>query len=462
MKKNKFLFMGVSIVLIFLILASFIVLKNNQPIIYNQNLNYNETIQYINNPDQGFYKTACIKIMPNSVEDKSYIIQDEFQLYHLRMDLSAFSSKSNLDNDIPLTPTSLQNLENLIVKFFEAEKNIIIRFSYDPNFDGLENKEPSKEIILQHISQICSVLNKYPLTITAIEAGMIGPWGEMHSSSMATPEIITEIIQAFLNHTNEIPILVRTPKMIYDYLGITLEDLPNYSINNNSIAKRIGLFNDGYLGSETDLGTYSNRELEIDWLSKNILNLPFGGEVTRPKSNLHDIDNCIPEMFKMNLSYLNYEWNDEITQDKWQNQKYTNNSGNDTLYFNKTAYHYINNHLGYRFVLTNSLFKYYKLSKKLEINLSIKNVGFGQLNRTKNMQILLVQNNNILHSYDIGNFYGQSSITSKIDISKLKGDFDVYLSINSKINDISHYHIQFSNDLWNSEFKSNLIGELHI
>ena len=78
------------------------------------------------------------------------------------------------------------------------------------------------------------------------------------------------------------------------------------------------------------------------------------------------------------------------------------------------------------------------------------------------MQILLVQNNNIVHSYDIGTFYGQSSITSKIDISKLKGDFDVYLSINSKTNNISHYHIQFSNDLWNSEFKSNIIGKLHI
>lgn len=91
-----------------------------------------------------------------------------------------------------------------------------------------------------------------------------------------------------------------------------MADTSSYVIKDDSISYRLGLFNDGYLGSDSDLGTYTNRELETKWLANQTNHLPYGGEVVIPNSALHDIDKCLPEMKLMHLSYLNQAWNDEV------------------------------------------------------------------------------------------------------------------------------------------------------
>lgn len=81
---------------------------------YKQDLDYTECIENYLNPDQGFYRTACISVTPTIVEDKSYIIKDDFQIYHLCMDISAFSSVVNNNQDLPLTDSAISQIENLI------------------------------------------------------------------------------------------------------------------------------------------------------------------------------------------------------------------------------------------------------------------------------------------------------------------------------------------------------------
>jgi len=198
--------------------------------------------------------------------------------------------------------------------------------------------------MLEHIRQLSEVYEKYPDVITAIEVGMVGPWGEMHTSEKANAETINALTDAFLENTTQIPVLVRTPKMIYNYLGITLEETAAYQIKPADKAYRLGLFNDGYLGSNSDLGTYTDRNKEVNWLSLQTDHLPFGGEVVVPDSSLHDIENCLPEMFLMNLSYLNEEWNDAVIK-KWKETTYSEAAGEDSLYYGKTAFNYIVNHL---------------------------------------------------------------------------------------------------------------------
>lgn len=212
-----------------------------------------------------------------------------------------------------------------------------MRFAYDPFYGGEKNKEPELQTMLNHIKQVCPVLNRFQTAITAIEAGMIGPWGEMHSSSIADAAHITPVLETFLSNTEDIPVLARTPKMIYDYLGITVNQIENYAVSSTDKAYRLGIYNDGYLGSQTDVGTYTNREKEVEFLSKQTAHLPYGGEVVVPDSSLHDIDKCLPEMFKMHLSYLNIEWNNKVIE-KWKNTNYTSACGNENLYFGKTAF----------------------------------------------------------------------------------------------------------------------------
>lgn len=421
---------------------------------HTQTLNYQESTERINNPDQGFYRPIYVRVKEDGVSYNKNIVNSSTQLYHLRIDISAFSQANNETADKALTESALSGLDELLSYLYDNNKSAIARFVYDPGLNGASNKEPALDMILQHITQLSAILDKYHDTLTAIEVGLIGPWGEMHTSTMANKEVINALIDAYLNHTTEIPILVRTPKMIYNYLGITIDDIETYRIESTAKAYRLGLFNDGYLGSANDLGTYTNREKEVPWLALQNGHLPYGGEVVIPDSTLHNIENCLDEMFQLHLSYLNIEWNNSVI-DKWKNSSYTDAAGNDSLYYGTTAFQYIENHMGYRFVLKNSTLEYDEAVSQFGIDLSLKNVGFGNLNRPMNLTLLLQSETGEITSVDAGCFDGQENITFQTNLNLKEGKYNVYLKLD-KGND--KYAVRFANDLWNEELQANQIG----
>ena len=208
-----------------------------------------------------------LKINENGAMYNKGAINSQTQLYHLRCDISAFSAEVNNVADKPLTDDALEGLDALLFYLKENDKNAIVRFAYDPGYNGSADKEPALEVMLGHVESVCSVLNRYVNTVTAIETGLIGPWGEMHTSAAANSEHITPLINTFLTVASEISVLVRTPEMIYNYLNISDDKVEEISISPDEKAYRLGLYNDGYLGSENDLGTYRNRERDINFLS---------------------------------------------------------------------------------------------------------------------------------------------------------------------------------------------------
>lgn len=421
---------------------------------YPQDLNYQEITERINNPDQGFYRPIYVRVTEDGVSYNKNIVNDTTQLYHLRVDISAFSQANNETADKALTEDALSGIDELLSYLQEKNKSAIARFVYDPGLNGASNKEPALDMILQHISQLSAILDQYHDTLTAIEVGLVGPWGEMHTSTMANKDVINALIDAYLNNTTEIPILVRTPRMMYNYLGITMDDIDTYRIESTEKAYRLGLYNDGYLGSSTDLGTYSNREKEVPWLALQNGHLPYGGEVVIPDSELHNIENCLDEMFQLHLSYLNIEWNYNVI-DKWKNSTYTEAAGADSLYYGETAFQYIENHMGYRFVLENSIFEYDTAVSQFSIDLSLRNVGFGNLNRPMNMTLLLESETGEITSIDAGQFVGQEKITFQTDLNLTEENYNVYLKLD-KGND--KYALRFANNLWNEELQANHIG----
>lgn len=431
---------------------------------YVQNINTEESLQRISNPDQGFYHPIYVTAKENGVNYAKWIVNDSTQLYHLRIDISAFSKAVNGDVDKLLTNEVLSGIEEILGYLKQQNKSAIIRFAYDPGFSGKANKEAGLDIIIEHIGQVCPILNKFETTITAVEVGLIGPWGEMHTSTIANKEHINPIIDKFLDKTNNLPILVRTPNMIYNYLGITLNDIGKYKIDNTSKAYWLGLYNDGYLGSSSDLGTYTEREKEIKFLSQQTSHLPFGGEVVVPDSPLHDIENCLPEMSQIHLNYLNVEWNDSVIN-KWKNSTYTQSCGKDENYYGQSAFTYIENHMGYRFVLTKSVFEFSDRFDKLNIKLSLNNVGFGNLNKSKFAKILFVdENSEIKYSKQIKKFDGGENIDCSLDINFDDGKYQVYLALyGEEVDGTSSYCLQFANrDIWDNGLKANKIGEIDI
>lgn len=413
-----------------------------------------ETLNVIDNPDQGFYRPSFVALSADGAK-ASKPIYDDFTLYHLRVDISAFSAAAG-GSDGPITQAALDGLEDVIEFYEERGRSVILRLAYDKNYGGKKDQEPSVELMTEHISAVSAVLNRHTDALTAVEVGMVGPWGEMHSSKLATPEVITALADAYLTALDERPVLVRTPKMIYDYLGITVNDLDGY-VEPDGRSKRLGLFNDGYLGSANDLGTYTDRAKETEFLAKRG-GLPYGGEVVVPGSEFHDIDKCTPEMFLMGLSYLNYEWNNDVVQKKWKNSKYTKKCGGDSLYYGQSAFTYIRNRLGYRFVLEGA-----ELEEKdggLNVSAKIKNVGFGELTRVKTADLLLVgADSGVAASLSLGEWTG-GDIDKELDASGLaSGEYKAYIKVHSG----GKYPIRFANeDIYDETLAANLIGTVEI
>ena len=427
---------------------------------YVQDLNYEESTEQISNPDQGFYRPLYVKINENGATYNKAVINASTQLYHLRCDISEFSAAVNNQSDKPITHEALDGLDALLLYLKENDKNAVVRFAYDPGYNGSANKEPALEVILNHVKRICPILNRYVNTVTAIETGLIGPWGEMHTSASANPTNITAIVDAFLTNASEIPVLVRTPKMIYDYIGVTSDSIEEISISPDEKAYRLGLYNDGYLGSDSDLGTYQNRERDINFLSIQNSHLPFGGVVTVPDSQLHNIETCLPEMNKIHLSYLNIEWDNRVIE-KWKNSLYTQDCGADKQYYGKTAFDYIQSRLGYRFVLKNSVFTYSDSTDKLNVRLTLQNVGFGNLYKKKRAKLIFTDSaGEVALISDIGELVVDDELSFDVAHKLESGKYDVYLRIyGEELEGTPLYCLKFANGgLWNDELKANKIG----
>ncbi len=413
---------------------------------YDQTLIYKEAPLTEYKPNCGFYEPIFLRGSVDGMKEIPSWGLKYNNLLHLRIDISCFSKAYNQQQDMALTDAFLNALDHELQKMESASVMAIIRFAYDPYFNGKKDMEPSIEMMEKHITQFSSVINRYQDAICAVECGLVGPWGEMHSSKIANKETYHVLIKTYLDQISNLPILVRRPQFIFDYLNInTQQELPIITDEKN---QRLGVYNDGYLGSGNDLGTYFDREKETKWLFIQNERLPYGGEVTIPSSNLHDIDVCLPEMNLLHLSYLNKSWNDQVIK-KWKEQIY---QGNDA-YNNSTAYDYIQAHMGYLLVMKDLKYSLHKNTFSFQLNL--ENKGFGNLLKKQNVEIVVVSNEQ--EQVIPVNMNDDLVIEGSFQLS-FTGKSDIYVRLFNKKNvDKPLYSIPFGNDCFNETYYANLI-----
>lgn len=436
-----------------------------------QNINYQDSLNTLMNPDRGFYMPAVVTLNPLGFTSTNmqYVCnnakRNNIKLVHLRINIGELSGNKNADGiDKEFTKQQLNALNDLLQTIRENNMNAIIRFSYDT--DGKIGNEPkSFDTIKRHIQQLSSVFKENKDIISNIETGFLGPWGEMHDAGeYQSDNYYKEVIETLLKNTpNEISINVRTPH----YYKIVAGEL-------NQAQQRIGIFNDGYLGSSTDLGTFNNeitRDDFINWMQTHGKYTLYGGEATKSSDASEDDEKysessfAIEEMPKTHTAYLNSEFNRTILDDKWTKQTYINANSE---YNGQTAYKYIADHLGYRIVLRNS-----QISSDVQkgdicgVNLNLENVGFGNIVKKQKVSVILkkgttyyeakldVKSRNINSGTNEIKFYFY--IPSDIE----DGDWEVYLKFCDKNN--SNYSIEFANsDIWDSKILANKIGKVTI
>ncbi len=346
----------------------------------------------------------------------------------------------------------------------------IVRFAYD-DFNGDENLEPSLDMILRHIEQICPILTENKDVISYVELGFFGPWGEMHSSDICTPANVTKALNLMLANTPEdIKIGVRQPKYYVDFAGIDRAKLNGNITVKGTKEYRVGLFNDGYLGSHSDLGTFENREIEVSWLENQALHTLYGGEIVATRGNeendkLNSAEYMSKEAFRTHTTYLNSEYDDDVIN-AWKDEIY---NGDDELYKGKDGYLYIANHMGYRFVLRNSNISMVE-NNKIKITLDIENVGFANLVNSKKVSVILESDSKMLELVtDLDpTTWNTRSITNLNMTITVPDDFEeteykAYLRISKYgdyLNDNNYQCIRIANNnIWDETLGANFVGQ---
>lgn len=286
---------------------------------------------------------------------------------------------------IPARPEALSQKEldwiRCILKTFsEAGKDILLRFVYDLEGKGLENEPDRFAIVERHFQQLSELMGAQPQLIFVHQGILVGSWGEMHTSRYLSARYLSRLASIFRESTGgRIYHSVRKPVQ-WRQLFVR-EDWERAAQT-----AKTGLYNDGILASETDLGTFGNQSgeeagWEQSWLPQEELDFeerlcryaPQGGEVVYGEmTEKMSLGQIAGRLSRMNLSYLNRD-HDQRVFEIWKKLRWEK----EDVWQEMNGFDYIGRHLGYRFVVRQAILK--PKRKEMKLQLEIENIGFARM-----------------------------------------------------------------------------------
>lgn len=354
-----------------------------------------ESAEELHNPYIGWYRIHNYMLSDTASYDLSEIRSQE---HRAGLVLLEFNLKNYADR--PITDQGLSLLDQVLESWQSTGRQLILRFFYDWEGNGntLEAEPQDLSLILTHMSQTAEAVNRYSDCVYILQGIFIGPWGEMHSSRYATNEDMLTLANHLASVTDpEIFLAVRTPQQ-WRLLAGSTEPVSGSTAFNGSPASRLSLFNDGMLGSDTDLSTYSqepsaggfsqyeksSRQDEIAFQDQLCAFVPNGGEVVMPNP-YNDFSAAVRDLSAMHISYLNSAY-DEAVFSKWRTETCSENSPYDGM----NGFDYISRHLGYRYVLRSSeCTSILPWEKNTELAVTLENTGFSNCYRPFDVSLTL-------------------------------------------------------------------------
>lgn len=461
-------------------------------------IDYTESVGTILNPAAGYTNTIWAVCKPG--ETPVYSPSAKLVLFFI--DIGAFSSGMNgttnddgsyVDGtDFPLDETFFDSWHKTFENCRKNGCTVAVRFRYDIN--GKDNPEPATfDALLSHVNQLeeHNFFEDIGDMLVYVESGFVGKWGEQHGGKYTSLPYKAKLLQKLLEVVPDpVPVTVRTPNIFAEWAGIKLSDInddklidslesSDYCPDIQKYRSRIGLYDDGYMGSDSDLGTYSNRESETSWLGRQTITSYFGGEFSgnlefAQKYDTYLPENAIPEMYKTHLSYINSNIF-QLYKDYTFGEECDVEGVDNSAYYGSTVFDFIRDHLGYRFVLRDS-----KLSSDAvqgggaEVKFTVENTGFAGIIPSCTPYVILEKEGVYTYakcSIDCNNWFSQSKNTEtfemKLPANIEPGIWNVYF----KINVGPEWQIQFpdkgavrfaNNGTWNGVLGANLLGSINI
>lgn len=352
--------------------------------------NFTESSQELDNPSRGFYRIHSFQITDHQEDYQQKITAEFGQDKETKLSLVQINLQNYREGAI--TEAGLANIESLLDALKVTDKHLIVRFVYDWDGKNMECEPENLETILLHMEQVGPALRRHHKQIFTLQGLFIGNWGEMNGTKFLEDEDLSQL--AFKLAAVTAPSTYLSVRMPAQWRKIIGDQGENQSIRD--LKTRLGLFNDGMLGNESDYGTYGtqsadaadwcsswSREDELEFQSALCGCVPNGGEVIHDNA-FNDLDRAIEDLATMHVTYLNEDYDRAVFQ-KWAGEQVSAQgcfSGMDGLT-------YIKRHLGYRLLITDAQLEHKPVKNLLSADVTFKNVGFAPLYQDVKVQLSL-------------------------------------------------------------------------
>jgi hypothetical protein len=276
----------------------------------------------IANPERGMYVWAADNLALWTQAQADAQFAAGYRIVYAPVRLDAYAGA-------PLPQAVLDGLSASFATARRAGLKLIPRFLY--NYPAGETEYRNAQDaplarVLEHIGRLKPVLAANADVIAYLQAGFVGAWGEWHTSSndLAAVGPRTQIRDALLDALPADRFLqLRYPP----YLMAWAPQLPRW--RDGSKASRIGVHNDCFMASNTDVGTYSDdattRQRQRAYTAALSAVTPFGAETCNPADEPDptprtNCDDILREGREFGLTYLNDTYYRGLFHTRWQAQ----------------------------------------------------------------------------------------------------------------------------------------------
>lgn len=459
---------------------------------------YTESNADFPNPERGFYRYSETRTSNFTTLDAN-VLKGYRNLHSIsNANYKVFSSlvfRYYVLDDLKNTPIPqaiLDKINNDMTAARTAGVKLIPRFVYSitqnagncpEGFICPPYGDASKASIIQHISNLKSVLHANADVIASVQLGFIGTWGEQYytdffgdpSSNGGQGKLTdqnwadrAEVLKALLEAVpNSRMVQVRYPQAKQRYIyGVNalvsaapMTEAEAFVADEKS---RIGFHNDCFVSGRNDTGTFedygnsstgrssSNTVVSVlkDYKRKESKYVVVGGETCTPfapDSDCEPAGRAQAAFAEMHYSYINANYNN-VVNNSWQSGGCMDN---------------IKKNLGYRFVLQNAAFPTaVKGGNNLNFTINIANKGYASPYNARPVQLLLRHSgtkaittlpiSSDVRKWYSGNIKLESSVVVPANLAK--GDYELLLNFPDAYESIAtrpEYSIRLANnDVW--------------
>jgi hypothetical protein len=303
-----------------------------------------------------------------------------------------------------------------------------------------------------NLDQLKSIFEENEDVIAFVQAGFIGPWGEWHSSTngLETTYYKTKVLEKMLSVIPVgIMVQVRTPRYKQEIFGTMLPVSQEIAYSDDNRA-RVGHYNDCFMASEDDYGTYTNIEADKEYINKEALFVPTGGETCPPVPEDYPTGCNVAKstMRLLRWTYLNLDWY-QPTLDAWRSSGCFDEFQRD---------------LGYRLALISaSLPNQLGKDQDFRIHMKITNKGYAPLYNYKTTSLVLKNiTSGEFHEFQLPvdlrecKPFGNFNLEDTVKLTGIpQGSYDLFLKISDRAEGLknrSEYSVRLANaNIWTEE-----------